>query len=70
VGSTNMDMRSFLHNKEVNVVVMGDAFGMEMEGAFRDDLQDSKEILLETWKKRPISQRFKEWIAKWLSYWL
>jgi cardiolipin synthase len=70
VGSTNLDMRSFLHNKEVNVVVLGDAFGLEMEGAFRDDLQDSKEIVLEQWQKRPVTQRFKEWCARLLSYWL
>ena len=70
VGSTNMDMRSFLHNKEVNVVVMGDGFGLEMESAFRDDLQDSREILLEQWQKRPSTQRFKEWCARLLSYWL
>jgi cardiolipin synthase len=70
VGSTNMDMRSFLHNKEVNVVVMGDAFGKEMENAFRDDLHDSNEITAEQWKKRPMAQRFKEWLARLLSYWL
>jgi cardiolipin synthase len=70
VGSTNIDMRSFLHNKEVNVVVMGDDFGKEMESAFRDDLQDSLEILPGQWKQRPVSHRFKEWFAKLMSYWL
>ncbi len=70
VGSTNMDMRSFLHNKEVNVVVMGDSFGKEMENAFRDDLHDSNEITLEQWKQRPVAQRFKDWLARLLSYWL
>jgi cardiolipin synthase len=70
VGSTNMDMRSFLHNKEVNVVVMGDAFGKEMESAFRDDLHDSNEILLAQWKQRPLAQRFKDSLARLLSYWL
>jgi len=70
VGSTNMDMRSFLHNKEVNVVVMGDEFGREMEAAFRDDLGDSNAITLEQWKQRPLNQSFKDWIARCLSYWL
>jgi cardiolipin synthase len=70
VGSTNMDIRSFLHNKEVNVVVMGDSFGKEMEGAFRDDLHDSNEIKLEQWKQRPLAQRFKDWLGRLLSYWL
>jgi cardiolipin synthase len=70
VGSTNMDMRSFLHNKEVNVIVLGDAFGTEMDRAFQEDLKDSTEITLEQWKRRPASQRCKEWFSRLLSYWL
>lgn len=70
VGSTNLDMRSFLHNKEVNVVVMGDAFGQEMESAFQDDLKDSTEITLPKWKQRPFGQRIEEWFARLFSYWL
>ncbi|HEY3270269.1 MAG TPA: cardiolipin synthase [Geothrix sp.] len=70
VGSTNMDMRSFLHNKEVNVVVMGDGFGQEMEAAFGEDLKDSNEITLARWKHRPVGQRLAEWFARLLAYWL
>jgi len=70
VGSTNLDTRSFLHNKEVNVVVMGDEFGNEMESAFRDDLKDSNEVDLKKWKQRSQGQKFKEWLAMLLSYWL
>jgi cardiolipin synthase A/B len=70
VGSTNMDTRSFLHNKEVNVVVMGDDFGNEMESAFQEDLKDSKEIIREQWKHRPLGQRVKERFARLMSYWL
>ena len=70
VGSTNLDMRSFLHNKEVNVIVLGDDFAREMESAFQEDLKDSGEIKLEQWNRRPFSQRFKEWLARLFSYWL
>jgi len=70
VGSTNMDMRSFLHNKEVNVVVLDSAFGQEMESAFRDDLEGSNEIRLDAWNRRPRSQKVNEWFARLLSYWL
>jgi cardiolipin synthase len=49
---------------------MGDAFGKEMESAFRDDLHDSNEILLAQWKQRPLAQRFKDSLARLLSYWL
>ncbi|WP_306590475.1 cardiolipin synthase [Geothrix sp. 21YS21S-4] len=70
VGSTNLDMRSFLHNKEVNVVVMGNGFGREMETAFLDDLQDSNEVTLEAWERRPWGPRVGEWFARLLAYWL
>ncbi len=70
VGSTNMDMRSFLLNKEVNVIVMGDAFGEEMERAFQVDLMDSNEITYERWKHRPVKERVGEWFADLISYWL
>lgn len=31
VGSTNMDMRSFLHNNDINIILLGRGFGAEME---------------------------------------
>ena len=34
VGSTNLDWRSFLHNQEVNAVVLGTEFGDQMRAAF------------------------------------
>ncbi|MGW8391499.1 phospholipase D-like domain-containing protein [Pseudoduganella sp. HUAS MS19] len=70
VGSTNLDRRSFLHNSEINVIVMGDVFGLEMEKAFKEDLNNSKEVTLVEWNKRPISNRLKEWLARVWDYWL
>ncbi len=70
VGSTNMDTRSFLHNKEVNVIVLGDDFGREMESAFQDDLKDSSEVALEKWKHRPFGEKFKDLLTRLFSYWL
>lgn len=70
VGSTNIDTRSFLHNKEVNVIVLGDDFGREMESAFQDDLKDSKQVLLERWKHRSFGEKCKDLLTRLLSYWL
>jgi cardiolipin synthase len=70
VGSTNIDTRSFLHNSELNVVVLGDAFGTEMERAFQEDLRDSVLITLNDWRHRPWSDRMKEWAARFMNYWL
>jgi cardiolipin synthase len=70
VGSTNIDTRSFLHNSELNVVVLGDAFGTEMERAFQEDLRDSVVITLDDWRHRPWANRMKEWAARVMNYWL
>jgi len=70
VGSTNIDMRSFLHNSELNVVVLGDSFGREMENAFQEDLRDSEEITRAKWESRPWADRMKEWAAQFMHYWL
>lgn len=70
VGSTNMDTRSFLHNSEINVIVIDDAFGSAMEAAFAEDLRDSDEVLLPAWRQRPLSDRLKEWAAMQFDYWL
>lgn len=70
VGSTNIDTRSFLHNDEINVVVLSGEFGNAMENAFVEDLRHSVEITAENWEKRPAGDRLKEWAARRLEYWL
>lgn len=70
VGSTNIDMRSFLHNSELNVVILGEAFGRDMENAFAEDLRGSREITKEAWDKRPVADRLREWAAQMMDYWL
>jgi len=70
VGSTNMDMRSFIYNKEINIMVTGASFGRELEDAFREDLQNSREITRKDWERRPRSDKAKEWLARALRRWL
>ena len=70
VGSSNFDIRSFLHNSEINVIVLGDPFGRTMESAFQEDIRNSREIKLEEWEQRPTSERIKEWSARRLVYYL
>jgi cardiolipin synthase len=70
IGSANIDYRSFLHNYELNVIVIDPAFGRDMESAFNEDLRDSKQVTLEQWRHRPLSDRFKEWAARLGEYWL
>jgi cardiolipin synthase len=70
IGSTNMDSWSFLRNDEVNAVILGRDFAVEMEALFEKDIANSNQVLLKQWKKRPLFGRVKEWLARLLQYWL
>lgn len=70
VGSANLDMRSFLHNNEVNAVVVGTGFARSLEQTFERDLQDSKELQLAQWRQRPLLQKLKEMGSSLFGYWL
>ena len=70
IGSTNMDWRSFLHNDEINAVILGRGFAAQMEAMFAEDLEESEEIALAKWKQRPLSDRMKERAARIGAYWL
>jgi cardiolipin synthase len=65
-----MDWRSFLHNEELNVVVLGRDFGSQMEGSFRRDLEKSKRITPEEWEQRSVASRLKEAAGRVWEYWL
>lgn len=70
IGSTNLDWRSFLHNDEVNAVILGQAFGAQMQAMFDKDLASSNLITLEQWNQRAIGMRLKESLARVWEYWL
>ena len=65
-----MDLWSFLRNYEVNAVILGPDFAAQMEALFFKDLQASKEIVSDEWKRRSLSERMKEWFSRLLRYWL
>lgn len=70
VGSTNLDWRSFLHNYELNAVVLGPDFGQQVQAMFDKDLAESDAITLEAWQRRALDLRLKEWFARVWEYWL
>jgi cardiolipin synthase len=70
IGSANIDRRSFIHNYELNVVVVDPGFGADMESAFQEDLRSSKEITLKEWRSRPWADRIKEMAARLTEYWI
>lgn len=70
VGSANLDMRSFLHNNEVNAVIVGSAFARRLEETFERDLKDSKEQKLADWRNRPFMDKVKEFSSSLFGYFL
>lgn len=70
VGSTNLDWRSFLHNHELNAVVLGPEFGNQVQAMIDQDLRAFETIKLEQRQQRPLGLRLKEWFARVWEYWL
>jgi cardiolipin synthase len=70
VGSSNLDWRSFLHNYELDAVILGPEFGAEMEEAFNKDLAESTQIELTAWNRRSLASRVRELGARIWEYWL
>ena len=70
IGSTNLDWRSFLHNDEINAVILGRGFAAQMEAMFAQDLTESEAITLDQWRHRPWMLRLKERMARIGAYWL
>ncbi|WP_298234830.1 phosphatidylserine/phosphatidylglycerophosphate/cardiolipin synthase family protein [uncultured Azohydromonas sp.] len=70
VGSTNLDWRSFLHNQELNAVVLGPGFGARMREVFNADLAASRRIEPAEWASRSWKQRLAEQAARLWAWWL
>jgi cardiolipin synthase len=70
VGSTNMDFLSLLNNDEVNAVILNREFAAEMEKMFAGDLENSRQIQWDEWKKRPLLPRIREWFLNLFIRWL
>ena len=70
VGSSNFDFRSFLHNDEVNTVVLGKEFARQMEQMFDADIAASVRIDAAEWEQRGIAERIRENLARMWAFFL
>jgi len=70
VGSSNLDWRSLVDNHELNVIVLGDDFGQQMEAMFKRDREASVAIDARTWSQRPWSGRTLELVGRLAERWL
>lgn len=68
IGSSNFDHRSVLFNDEVEAIVLGRKTAGELEKVFEQDQMSAKEIMLEEWEKRPITDRMTDFLQRSLQY--
>ena len=64
VGSSNLDWRSIVGNHEMDVIVLGDDFGQEMQALFARDVAASRRIAAAQWAQRGVGQRLMEGLAR------
>lgn len=67
VGSTNLDVRSFEQNFEINAFIYDREVAQTLKEAFMDDIQDSIPVDIEKWRKRSRWNKFKESFARLFS---
>jgi cardiolipin synthase A/B len=64
VGSANLDYRSIEQNCELSVVVHSTTFGAAVHDLFENDVRFACRIVPENWRRRPLSDRVVQSIAK------
>ncbi len=63
VGSFNLDSLSFFYNYEANIVSTDQESANAVKGHFLEDLKNSKEIKMEEWIERPLSEKIREFLV-------
>jgi len=64
VGSSNLDWRSIVGNSEMDVIILGDDFGRELDALFQRDLASSRRIDAQQWQRRSLGQRLMERVGR------
>jgi cardiolipin synthase len=57
IGTTNFDNRSFEHNDEVNVALRDPTVTARIACDLQHDLEQSREITLDSWRHRPLWEK-------------
>jgi len=70
VGSSNLDWWSIVANNELNVIVLGEGFGADMNALFEKDRAESEAITLQAWRDRSLHRRLLEGMGRMLERWL
>ncbi|MER2106935.1 MAG: phospholipase D-like domain-containing protein [Solibacillus sp.] len=67
IGTTNIDVRSFSLNFEINAIIFDEDFAIQCRQAFEKDQQESFEMTLERYAARPLWTKVREAVSKLLS---
>jgi cardiolipin synthase len=67
VGTSNIDIRSFKLNFEVNAFVYNSNTAMMLKEIFEEDMKDCEELTVELYNNRPMLQRFVESLTRLFS---
>lgn len=66
-GSSNFDFRSFEHNFECNALIYGEEFNRRMKDIFIEDQRLSTRLSLAQWRRRPVTTKALESLARLLA---
>lgn len=64
VGSSNLDWRSIVGNNEMDLIVLGEDFGEQMQALFARDVAASSRIEATSWSRRGLGRRLMESFAR------
>lgn len=70
IGSTNLDLWSFVRNDELNAIILGIDFSNQMKDLFEQDKARSVEINEAKWSHRSLYARFRQFLARIVEHWL
>ncbi len=63
-GSFNLDSLSFVYNYEANIVSTDQNFVQSLKSHFIEDLSNCEEVLLDSWLRRPFTQKVVEFFIR------
>jgi cardiolipin synthase len=64
VGTSNLDWWSIARDNEINAIILSHTFGDEMNLMFKNDIENSAEIVPSQWEQRGILERVEETAAR------
>lgn len=68
IGSMNLDYRSIEYNFELSAIIRSEEFARQMEELFQNDMRFSRQITLNQWRHRPMSDRLVQWAVSRTRY--